>query len=251
MPEMLFEVPFWLSVGQIIIIDILLGGDNAVVIALACRNLPPSQRQKGIMWGVAGAIGLRVVMIFFAIHLLALPFLNIVGGLLLLWIGIKLLCTGDSDGHSSVECSNSVWGAVKTIVIADAVMSLDNVIAVAGAANGNMALVVFGILISIPIILFGSQFVMRLMDRFPMVITLGAALLGWRAGDMLLNDVIIRPWTEQLSGWVHFVASTIGALLVVIVGTMRNRRAAAKPIHEVPLYSPAGRTIPEPKRARV
>lgn len=251
MPETLLELPFWLSVGQIIVIDILLGGDNAVVIALACRNLPLHQRRKGILWGVAGAIGLRVVMIFFAIHLLALPFLNIVGGLLLLWIGMKLLCTAEDDGHPEVACSTSLWGAVKTIVIADAVMSLDNVVAVAGAANGNMALVVFGILISIPMILFGSQFVMRLMDRYPMVITLGAALLGWIAGDMLLNDVVIRPWSEHLSSWVHFLASTIGALLVVIVGKLRNRRRRAKPIHEVSLYAAADGSGSRPRRVRV
>ncbi len=252
MPETVLELPFWLSVGQIIIIDILLGGDNAVVIALACRNLPYSQRRKGILWGVTGAIGLRIIMIFFAIHLLALPFLNIVGGILLLGIGIKLMCSAaaGADEHD-VACSSSLWGAVKTIVIADAVMSLDNVVAVAGAANGNMALVVFGIVISIPIILFGSQFVIRLMDRFPMVITLGAALLGWIAGDMLLNDALIRAWSEQLSGWVHFLASAIGAILVVFVGRMRSRRAAAKPIHEVSLFSPPDGADDRPRRARV
>lgn len=235
MPETFLDLPFWLSVGQIIVIDILLGGDNAVVIALACRNLPYSQRRKGILWGVAGAIVLRIVMIFFAIHLLALPFLNIVGGILLLGIGIKLLCNASGDDEPNIACSSSLWGAVKTIVVADAVMSLDNVVAVAGAANGNMALVVFGIVISIPMILFGSQFVMRLMDRFPMVITLGAALLGWIAGDMLLNDVTLRSWSEQLSGWTHFLASAVGALLVVVIGKMRNRQAAVKPIHEVSL----------------
>lgn len=252
MPETFLELPFWLSVGQIIIIDILLGGDNAVVIALACRNLPYSQRRKGILWGVTGAIGLRIIMIFFAIHLLALPFLNIVGGILLLGIGIKLMCSATAgDDEHDVACSSSLWGAVKTIVIADAVMSLDNVVAVAGAANGNMALVVFGIVISIPIILFGSQFVIRLMDRFPMVITLGAALLGWIAGDMLLNDALIRAWSEQLSGWVHFLASAIGALLVVVVGKMRNRRAAAKPIHEVSLFSAPNGASDRPGRARV
>jgi len=251
MPETLFDLPFWLAVGQIIVIDILLGGDNAVVIALACRNLPFSQRRKGIAWGVTGAIALRVVMIFFAIHLLALPFLNIVGGILLLGIGIKLMCNACSDDQHDVACSNSLWGAVKTIVIADAVMSLDNVVAVAGAANGNMALVVFGIVISIPIILFGSQFVMRLMDRFPMVITLGAALLGWIAADMILNDVIIKPWSEQLSGWTHFLASAIGAMLVVLIGRWRNRRAAPKPIHEVSLFSTPKSEIARSRRLRI
>ncbi len=251
MPEIFFDLPFWLAVGQIIVIDILLGGDNAVVIALACRNLPPSQRRKGIAWGVTGAIGLRIIMIFFAIHLLTLPFLNIVGGILLLGIGVKLLCNAGSDEEHDVACSSSLWGAVKTIVIADAVMSLDNVVAVAGAANGNMALVVFGIVISIPIILFGSQFVMRLMDRFPMVITLGAALLGWIAADMILNDVMIKPWSDQLSGWTHFLASALGAMLVVVVGKWRNRRTAAKPIHEVSLFSTQKAESGRPRRLRV
>jgi len=235
-PEFLFDAAFWVSVGQIILIDILLGGDNAVVIALACRKLPEEQRRMGIFWGVAGAIGLRVVMIFFALQLLALPYLKVVGAVLLVWIGIKLLCTEEEDSHGNVACSTSLAGAIKTVVVADAVMSLDNVIAVAGAANGSMALVVFGILISIPIIVWGSQFVMRMMDRFPVVITIGAGLLGWIAGEMLVTDVVLKPWLESAPAWLHYASAATGALLVVAVGTFRSRPSRAMPaaIREIP-----------------
>ncbi|MDL1890869.1 TerC family protein, partial [Nitrospirales bacterium NOB] len=139
---------FWISVLQIIAIDILLGGDNAIVIALACRRLPEEQRRQGIFWGVVGAIGLRVILIFFALQLLAIPFLKIVGGALLLWIGIKLLQPEDDGEHGKIEGSTHLWGAIRTIIIADAVMSLDNVIAVAAAAKGDLSLVIFGILVS-------------------------------------------------------------------------------------------------------
>jgi YjbE family integral membrane protein len=180
---------FWIAVLQIIAIDIMLGGDNAVVIALACRKLPAEQRKKGIFWGVVGAIGLRVVMIFFALQLLAVPYLKIVGGLLLFWIGIKLLLPEHDDGHGNIDGGTTLMAAIKTIVVADAVMSLDNVIAVAGASHGSMVLVTFGILVSIPIVVWGSKLVLTLMDRFPIVITLGAGLLGWIGGGMLLTDL--------------------------------------------------------------
>ena len=244
MPEFLFDPTFWLSVGQIILIDILLGGDNAVVIALACRKLPAEQRRKGIFWGVAGAIGLRVVLIFFALQLLALPLLKVVGALLLLWIGVKLLTPEDEGGHANVAGSTTLMGAIKTIIVADAVMSLDNVIAVAGAAKGSMALVVFGILISIPIIVWGSQFVLRLMDRFPVVITLGAALLGWIAGEMLVTDVTVKPYLEGAPGWLHYASAAAGALFVVTLGTWLGRRvtpAGLPPIREIPLETPRDR----------
>jgi len=160
---------FWVAVGQIILIDIVLGGDNAVVIALACRKLPPAQRTKGILWGTAGAIVLRVILIFFALTLLAIPYLKIVGALLLLWIGVKLLMPEDDDEHGNIQASDKLWAAVKTVIVADFVMSLDNVIAIAGAAEGGgehkLALVIFGLLVSIPIIVWGSQLVLKLMDR--------------------------------------------------------------------------------------
>jgi len=224
MLETVLEPAFWVSVLQIIAIDILLGGDNAIVIALACRRLPEEQRKKGIFWGVVGAIVLRVALIFFALQLLAIPFLKIVGGALLLWIGIKLLQPEDDEEHGKIEGSPHLWGAIRTIIIADAVMSLDNVIAVAAAAKGDLSLVIFGILVSIPIVVWGSKFVLKLMDRLPIVITFGGALLGWIAGDMLLGDAVVKPYLEGQPGWLKYAASTAGALLVVAIGIWLAKR---------------------------
>jgi YjbE family integral membrane protein len=211
---------FWIAVLQIILIDILLGGDNAVVIALACRKLPDDLRKKGIFWGVAGAIGLRVVMIFFALQLLAVPWLKIIGALLLFWIGVKLLSPEEEDVHGEVVASTTLTGAIKTIIVADAVMSLDNVIAVAGAANGSLLLVVLGILVSIPLVVWGSQVVLKLMDRFPIVITAGGALLGWIGGGMIVSDPALPA--DLLSGipYGKHLAAVIGALLVIIIGKL-------------------------------
>jgi len=226
---------FWIAVLQIIAIDIMLGGDNAVVIALACRKLPPEQRNKGIFWGVFGAIGLRVVMIFFALQLLALPYLKIVGALLLLWIGIKLLLPEhDDDGHVTIDGGTTLMAAIKTIVVADAVMSLDNVIAVAGASHGSMVLVTLGILVSIPIVVWGSKLVLAMMDRFPLVITLGAALLGWIAGGMLFTDPAMPPSVTAGIPYLNYVLSGTGALLVVIVGKWLGRRHQPKKSMELP-----------------
>ena len=194
------------------------------MIALACRRLPEAQRKQGIFWGVVGAIALRVILIFFALQLLAIPFLKIVGGLLLLWIGIKLL-QPEEEVHDSIEGSTHLLGAIRTIIIADAVMSLDNVIAVAAAAKGDLGLVIFGILVSIPIVVWGSKFVLKLMDRLPVVITFGGALLGWIAGDMLLGDAVVKPYLEGQPGWLKYAASTAGALLVMAIGTWLAKRA--------------------------
>ena len=220
---------FWLAVGQIIMIDILLGGDNAVVIALACRQLPPEQRTKGIVWGTVGAIVLRVILIAFALTLLAIPFLKLVGGALLIWIGVKLLAP-DEDEHSSIQSSDKLWGAVKTVIIADLVMSVDNVIAIAGAAQGageqhQMALVIFGLLVSIPIIVWGSQLVIKLMDRFPFIITAGGMLLGWIAGTMAHSDPAVANYLPQDRSW-HYGMGAAGALVVLGLGqlALRNRR---------------------------
>ncbi|MBM3392721.1 MAG: TerC family protein [Betaproteobacteria bacterium] len=232
--EAALEPAFWVSVLQIIAIDILLGGDNAIVIALACRRLPEQQRKQGIFWGVVGAIVLRVILIFFALQLLAIPFLKIVGGALLVWIGVKLMQPEEEDGHGNIDGSTHLLGAIRTIIIADAVMSLDNVIAVAAAAKGDLGLVVFGILVSIPIVVWGSKFVLKLMDRLPIVITFGAALLGWIAGDMFLGDATVKPYLEGQPGWLKYVASTAGALLVVAVGTwLARRKSALRPVVEI------------------
>ena len=223
------SLAFWIAVLQIIAIDILLGGDNAVVIALACRKLPDEQRKKGIFWGVAGAIILRVVLIFFALQLLEVPWLKIVGALLLFWIGIKLL-QPEEEGHGDVAASSSLAGAIKTIIIADAVMSLDNVIAVAAAANGSMMLVVFGILVSIPIVVWGSQLVLKLMDRYPIVITGGGALLGWIGGGMILGDPAIPKEIYAGTPYAKQLMALAGVVLVVAVGKwLAARTLAARP----------------------
>ncbi len=222
---------FWLAVGQIVMIDILLGGDNAVVIALACRNLPPELRAKGIMWGTAGAIALRVVLIFFAMSLLTLPYLKLIGAVLLLWIGIKLLVPEDDD-HGNLQGSDRLMGAIKTIIVADFVMSVDNVIGVAGAAQGagheglQMPLVIFGLLVSIPIIVWGSTVVLKLMDRFPMIITVGGMLLGWIAGTLAVTDTVVAPHLPT-EGATRYVAGVLGALLVLAAGSALARRADA------------------------
>ena len=218
---------FWVAVGQIIMIDILLGGDNAVVIALACRQLPAHQRTKGILWGTAGAIVLRVILIAFALTLLQVPFLKLVGGALLLWIGVKLLVPQE-DEHSSIQGSDRLWAAVKTVIIADLVMSIDNVIAIAGAATGaatqhQLPLVIFGLLVSIPIIIGGSQMVLKLMDRFPVIITIGGMLLGWIAGTMAHSDPAVREWLPQTAAW-NYGLGIAGALGVFLVGTALKKR---------------------------
>lgn len=223
---------FWLAVGQIIMIDILLGGDNAVVIALACRQLPANLRTKGILWGTAGAIVLRVVLIAFALTLLQVPYLKLVGALLLLWIGVKLMVP-DEDSHSNVKSSDKLWAAVKTVIVADLVMSIDNVIAIAGAATGanqqhQLPLVIFGLLISIPIIISGSQLVLKLMDRFPFIITAGGMLLGWIAGTMAHSDPALGSWMPQTPTWSYGLGLT-GAISVVLVGVVMRSRIQPSP----------------------
>ena len=218
----LLQTISWAAVFQIILIDILLGGDNAVVIALACRNLPPQMRMRGILWGTAGAIGLRVVLIAFALTLLTVPYLKIVGALLLLWIGVKLLLP-DEGGHGEIQGGATLWKAVKTIMVADFVMSLDNVIAIAGAAQTahaehQVGLVVFGLVVSVPIIIWGSTLVLKLIDRFPVVVTFGAALLGWIAGGMLVTEVVVQQHFGEPSSTTKLAAEAAGAVMVVLLG---------------------------------
>lgn len=231
--EEFLTAQFWMAVGQIIMIDILLGGDNAVVIALACRKLPPAQRRLGILWGTAGAIVLRVVLIVFALALLAVPYLKIVGAGLLLWIGIKLLAPDEDDGHADMATSDKLWAAVKTVIVADLVMSIDNVIAIAGAAEGaggdhKIPLVIFGLLVSIPIIVWGSQLVIRLMERFPSIIVLGGMLLGWIAGTMVVTDPALLPYlvqapATQVAEGITYGAGVACALLVLTWGMWLRR----------------------------
>lgn len=220
MIEILNSPSLWFSVGQIIAIDILLGGDNAVVIALACRKLPIAQRNGAIMAGTLGAILLRIVMIFFALELLELPYLKIIGAALLLWIGIKMLIPGGEEDHNSLTASPKLIGAIKTIIVADAVMSLDNVVAIAGASNGRLELVILGIVISIPIIIWGSKLVLHFMERFSLIIKLGAALLGWIAGSMAITDISL----PAIPSWSAYAAGLSGAVCVLAAGTLISRK---------------------------
>ena len=227
MLEMFSTAQFWTDVFKIIVIDLLLSGDNAVVIALACRNLPPAQRRKGILFGVGGAIGLRVVLTFFAVSLLALPYLKLVGAFLLIWIGIKLILPEDEHSEDNIKADTRLFGAVKTIIIADFVMSLDNVLGVAAAAKGNATLLVFGLLISIPLIAWSSQLVLKLIDRFPFIIYGGGALLGYVAGEMLVSEALFKPLVET-QHYLHWLVPVFCAVLVLVVGKwLAIRKAVA------------------------
>ena len=214
---------FWVALSQIILINIVLSGDNAVVIALACRTLPPRQQKKAILFGSIGAIVLRVVLTFFAVYLLSLPYLKLVGAALLLWIGIGLL-KGEDD-EDDIDGDAGLWAAIKTIIIADLVMSLDNVIGVAAAADGNVPLLVMGLVISVPLIVFGSTIILKLMNRFPIIITIGAALLGWVAGEMAVSDPAIAASVANYH-WLHTAAPIAGAVLVVVLGKWLAARSS-------------------------
>ncbi len=227
MLEMFMTAPFWVDVLKIIMIDVLLSGDNAVVIALACRNLPPEQQKKGVLFGMAGAVGLRIVLTFFAVSLLSLPYLKLVGALLLIWIGIKLILPEDEHDEGNIKADARLIGAIKTIIIADFVMSLDNVLGVAAAANGNVVLLVFGLLISIPLIAWSSQLVLKLIDRFPYIIYGGGALLGYVAGEMLVGETLFKPMTESMHS-LHWLVPVSCALLVLLVGQWLASRKALR-----------------------
>jgi len=212
---------FWAAVFQIIAIDIALGADNAVVIALACRNLPENRRNQGIFWGMVGAIGIRVLLVFFALQLLALPYLKITGAFLLLWISVKLLLPepATSESGSVVKAgATTLPGVIKTIIIADTVMSLDNVMGIAGAARDDLVLVIFGLLFSVPIIVWGSKLVMKWIERFPIIIVAGAGLLGWIAGGLLTTDVVSREWVDTQAAYLHWLVPTGCVLLVIGTG---------------------------------
>jgi YjbE family integral membrane protein len=222
-----FAAEFWIAVLQIIAIDIVLSGDNAVVIALACRNLPPEQKKKGIFWGVAGAVGLRVVLTAFAASMLGYPYLKLVGGVLLLWIGIKLLLPEEAEGEDDIQGARHLWGAVKTIIVADFVMSLDNVIGVAAAARDSLFLLLFGLAVSIPLIVWSSQIIMKLMERHPIIVTLGAGLLGYVAGGMLVSDAAVKEQVAAALPAAHYIVGGACALFVVAVGNWLAWRKAA------------------------
>ena len=220
----------WSVIAQIILIDILLGGDNAVVIALACRNLHPNQRRKGILWGTAGAIILRIVLVIFAVTLLQVPFLKFVGGLLLLWIGYKLMADSSGEEGHDMQAPDKLFAAIKTIILADIVMSLDNVLAIAGAAGQvedqahQFGYIVFGLLVSVPLIIGGSRIVLYLIDRFPIIVTAGAGLLGWIAGGMILSDPGVMKFLGSGIEAYGLVAGAVGAIAVMAVGELAKRK---------------------------
>jgi YjbE family integral membrane protein len=227
MLEMFSTAQFWVDVFKIIVINLLLSGDNAVVIALACRNLPLDLRNKGILFGVGGAIVLRVILTIFAVRLLALPYLKLVGALLLLWIGIKLIVPEEEHSEVSIQTDTRLLGAVKIILIADLVMSLDNVLGVAAAAKGNVWLLIFGLVISIPIIAWSSQLVLKLIDRFPLIIYAGGALLGYVAGEMLVGEALLESLVEPRH-FLHWLVPAFCAALVLVVGIWLARRKGAE-----------------------
>jgi YjbE family integral membrane protein len=206
---------FWLAGLEIIVINILLSGDNAVVIALACRNLPPHQRRWGVFWGAVGAIVLRIILTFFAVSLLQLSYLKIVGGVLLLWIGIKLIAEEDSEEGHDVKASDKMFSAIRTVVIADLVMSIDNVLGVAAAAHGSLLLLIFGLALSVPLVIGGAQIIMRLIERFPILIVAGGGLLGFVAGELMIEDSAIVDWVHAHAAWLKWAAPVIGIALVV------------------------------------
>ena len=225
--ELLQSPEFWIGLLKIIWINIILSGDNAVVIAMAARALPPAQQKKAVFWGSAAAVVLRILLTVVAARLLALPYLQIVGGLLLLWIGVQLLGDEDDDGDGEVKHHGSLLAAVRTILIADLIMSLDNVIAVAAAAKGSMLLLILGLAISIPLVIFGSTLMIKMMERFPVIVVLGAGLIGWVGGETIASDFVFQDFLAANS-WMHHAGAAAGAAFVVLVGkAIQARRKAA------------------------
>ena len=239
MMEMLGSYEFWLGLAKIIGVNVVLSGDNAVVIALAARSLQPKQQKLAIFWGSGAAIVLRIVLTLFAVQLLTFPWLKLVGSLLLFWIGVKLLV--EEEGGDDIESHDNLIAAIKTILIADLVMSLDNVIAVAAAAAGNTTLLILGLAISIPLVIFGATLLLKLMERYPVIITIGAALIGMVAGEMLVTDIALKDWQSsmglvfdaegkpRLGGLsLELMAGAVGAVFVVVYGKWLSGRAEAK-----------------------
>ena len=220
--EMLQNADFWIGLMKIVWINIILSGDNAVVIALAARSLPEHQQRQAIMFGSGAAVVLRIALTVVAAALLELSFLQIIGGFLLLYIGAQLLSEDGDEGEGEVEKA-SLFMAIRTILVADIVMSLDNVIAVAAAAKGNMTLLILGLAISIPMVIFGSAIMIKLMTRFPIIVTFGACLIGWVGGETIASDVALREFSAENS-WLHYTAATTGALAVLAIGKLFQKK---------------------------
>lgn len=218
---------FWIGLFKIVWINIILSGDNAVVIALAARGLPPEQQKKAVLLGSGAAVVLRIALTVVAAKLMQLPFVEVIGGLLLLWIGVGLLKAEDEEDSSGSVARQGMMAAVRTILLADLVMSLDNVIAVAAAAGGDMLLLILGLAISIPLVIFGSTLMIKLMERFPVIVTLGAALIGWVAGETITSDHVLEDFV-QLNPWAHYAAAACGAVLVIAMGKWMQLKAASQ-----------------------
>ena len=223
------DATFWVALLQIIGVNIVLSGDNAVVIALAARSLPPQQQKQAVLWGSGAAVAMRIALTIVAVELLRLPYLKFIGAALLLWIGIQLLLPEEEeDGGGAAAGNAGMMAAIRTILIADLVMSLDNVIAVAAAAKGDLTLLVLGLLISIPLVIFGSTLLMKFMERWPVIITIGGALLGWVAGEMAVTDPSVKAWVDANAAWLHYAAPALGALVVVTAGKLLAARSAER-----------------------
>jgi len=232
-----FTPDFWLKLLQIVWIDILLAGDNAVVIAMACRALPPKTRRWGIILGALVAVLLRIVFAGIITTLLGVWGLKIAGGFALIYIAVELLLPQKGDGESSIEASESLFRAVRTVAIADLVMSLDNVIAIAGVARGDIVLLAIGLAISIPLVIGGATLITAMLDRFPVLVQAGAALLGWIAGEMIVSDAAVVNWIgEDLAKQIYYPAAVVGAAIVLTIGAILRRRhaSAAKTAKEKP-----------------
>jgi len=227
----------WTALFKIAVINVVLSGDNALVIALACRSLPPRDQKRAFIVGTAGIVVLMTALTSFAALLMTLPYIQIVGSLLLLWIGVKLLLPENEDGD--VKESNSFMEAVKTIIIADIVMSLDNVLGMAGAAKGHLGMLFLGLLITMPLILFGSAMLVKLMERFPQFIVIGAGLLGYVAGDMAVADPAVKSYIDTHVHFLENLAPIVGAVFVVIAGKMLARRKHSEPAESKLTHSTA------------
>ncbi|MGJ3223488.1 TerC family protein [Geobacillus thermoleovorans] len=221
----LLSAEFWTALLSIIIIDLLLAGDNAIVIGLAARNLPKHQQKKAVVWGTVGAVVIRALATIFVVWLLKIPGLLLVGGVLLVWIAYKLLVEG--KGHDDVEAGGSLWEAIRTIIIADALMGLDNVLAVAGAAHGSFLLVLLGLLISVPIMVWGSTLILKWIERFPIIITIGAGVLAWTAAKMIVDEPFLKAYFANPVVKYGFELLVVAA--VIAVGTMKKRKSAKEP----------------------
>jgi YjbE family integral membrane protein len=243
MLDELYTQVFWIGLLKIIGVNLILSGDNAVVIALAARSLPQRQQKAAVLWGSGAAVAMRIVLTIFAVALLTLPWLKLIGSLLLFWIGIKLLLP--EEGDENINASDNLISAIKTILIADLVMSIDNVIAVAAAAQGSMTLLVLGLAISIPLVIFGSTLLLHLMERWPVIITIGGGLLGFVAGEMLVTDPALKGWLAgigvefdgekpKVGGLsLEIICGLVGAVIVIAAGTLiGKRRAMRAAVHE-------------------